>query len=130
MAYANTYSVTLETDSSGAATGYTSVIPYGKIINVIYTKDDFSDGVDFTITTETTTQNIWVDTNINASETVAPRQAITDTSGDALYYNTALASPAETYPVTDYIYCVNERIKVVIASGGAAKSGTFTFIVA
>lgn len=130
MAYAFTETVSLTTDSSGDATGYTSSIPYGRVINVIYTKDDFANGVDFTITTETTGQNIWVDTNINASETIAPKQAAHDTSGNALYYTTAQASPAESYPVTTDIYVVNERIKVVVAQGGSGKSGTFTFIMA
>lgn len=111
------------TDSSGAATGYTKVVT-GVIQNVIYTKDDYANGVDFTITTETTGQTIWSDTNVNASETVAPKQAAHSTAGAALVYDT------DNAPVTTDIYAVNERVKIVIAQGGSGTAGTFTVIVA
>ncbi len=123
MAYAERHTVSLTTDSNGDATGYTPVVT-GRIITVVYTKTDFTDGVDFTITTEDSTQNVWVDTNINATETVAPRQATHDNVGDASLY----AAGGE--PVEDYIYAANERIKIVIASGGDTKTGAITVIIA
>jgi len=122
MSYASTDTVTLTTDTSGAATGH--IGPFNGRVNLIaYTKDDFADGVDFTTTSETTGQTLWTDTNINASETVAPRQATHSTAGAAALY----ASGGEA--VLDGIFLVNERVKIVIASGGAEKSGTFRVIV-
>ena len=123
MAYAEAKTVSVTTDSSGDSTDYTPVVT-GKIISIAYAKTDFADGVDFTITTETTTQNLWVDTNINASETVAPRQPTHDSVGAASLY------AAGDEPVEDYIYAVNERIKIVVANGGSTKTGAFTVIVA
>lgn len=114
--------VTVTTDSSGDATAYTSSAIQGAILNVIYTKTDFADGVDFTITTEDTGQNVWVESNVNASKTVSPHQPTHDTSGTALVY----AAAGE--PVDTDIYAAFERIKIVVASGGDTKTGTFTII--
>jgi len=122
MAYASTDTVTITTDSSEAGTGYLG--PFnGKLNLIAYTKVDYADGVDFTITSETTGQTLWTDTNINASETVAPRHATHTTAGAAAVY----ASGGEA--VLDSILLAGERIKIVVASGGAAKSGTFRAIV-
>ena len=119
---------TVTTDASGAATAY---IPgandarlSGKIINVIYNKTDYDDGVDFTITTETTAQGVWTESDVNASKTVAPRQPTHDNVGAASLY--AAAGEA----VEDYIHLCAERLKIVIAQGGNAKSGSFTLILA
>jgi len=114
--------ITATTDQGGDATAYSGAVS-GRVISIAYAKDDYADGVDFTITTETTGQNLWVDTNVNASETVAPRQATHATDGSASLY----AAAGE--PVEDYIWAVDERIKVVVASGGDTKSGAFTVIV-
>lgn len=123
MAFPQKVSVTVTTASDGTVTAYTDAIR-GRIVSVIYTKDDYANGVDFTITTEGTLQNVWVDTDINASETVHPRVEIHDTSGVPLLYTTDVGN----VDVTDYIRAVHERIKIVIGSGGSVKSGTFTII--
>lgn len=113
MAFPQFVSVTATTDVSEAATVYTEAIR-GKIIAVKYTKVDFTDGVDFTITTETTLRNVWVDTNINATETVVPKELNDGTDG------------ADLTAIYDHVRAFNERIKIVVASGGATKTGTFT----
>ena len=77
-----------------------------------------ADGVDFTITTEASGQNLWVDTNINASEVVHPRAQVHDVDGSALTFD-------GTRKVCEPIAVANERVKIVIAAGGNAKSGTF-----
>lgn len=121
MSYVERHTVTPVTDASGDATFYTPVLN-GKLISIQYVKagaSNYADGVDFTITTETTARNLWVDTNINASEVVAPRQPVHDTAGAASLY----ASGGE--PVEDHIYIAAERIKIVIGSGGDTKTGTF-----
>lgn len=121
--YTERHSVTMTTDGDGAATGYTPVIT-GRIINVIYAKTDFADGVDIVASLEATGQIVWDEDNVNASKTVAPRQATTDTLGVASLY----AAGGE--PVEDYIVAAHDRVKIVIAAGGDTKTGTFTVIVA
>lgn len=119
------YTVDLTTDGSGAATGYTPVVR-GAVLNVIYAKDGttpFADGVDFTITTEDTAQNVWVESNVNASKTVAPRQATHGTDGAASLY------AAGGTAVQDKVFAAYERVKVVIAQGGSAKLGRFIVLV-
>lgn len=116
--YTEVKTVAVTTDSSGDVTAYTPSIT-GRVISIRYVKGDFTNGVDFTITSENTGQTIWTDTDINASETVAPRQPIHDTAGVALVYN------SDNDPITDHIYLANDRVKIVIASGGSATTGTF-----
>lgn len=113
------HTVAVTTAADGTATAYTSNAVTGAILMVKYTKTNFADGVDFTITTEDTGQNIWVDTNINASETVYPRVPTHDTAGAALLYASGGTA------VTDRLFAVGERIKIVIASGGVTTTGTF-----
>lgn len=124
MSFAQTESVTIATNASGDATAYTTGVFTGRVVNIIYTKDTYDNGVDFTITTDVTGQNLWVDTNVNASETVAPMQPTHDSTGAASLY-AAAGEPVETG-----IYCVNERIKFVVAQGGNTKSGSFRVIIA
>lgn len=115
--------VTVTTDSSGDATVFlgselsdgTMGAITGIILGVIYTKTDFDDGVDFTITTEKTLQNVWVESDVNASKQVNPSLATHDTVGVA-------ASSR------DYIMAVKERIKVVVANGGSVKTALFTLL--
>jgi len=122
MSYPVVESVTITTNTSGAATSYTGVVR-GEVSTIKYVKDDYANGVDFTITTEDTEQNLWVDTNINASETVCPRQPTHDATGAASLY----AAAGE--PVEAPIYACGERIKIVIAQGGDTKAGTFKVVI-
>ena len=124
MSYAERHDVSVTTDASGDSTDYSPVIT-GRIVNVIYTKDGstpFDNGVDFTITLEGSGQNVWVETDVNASKTVAPRQPTHDTVGAASLY----AAAGE--PVEDYIMAAKDRVKIVIAQGGNAKKGKFIII--
>jgi len=114
--------VTVTTAAGGTAEAFTGVVN-GRLLAVIYTKGDFATGVDFTITTETTSQNLWVQENVDASAVVAPRQPTHDYAGNASLF----AAAGE--PVEDYIFIGEERIKIAIAAGGAVKSGTFDFLV-
>lgn len=122
MPFARRVSVTLTTSSGGAVTGY---LPSGSaqrltgaVRAIIYTKVDFVNGVDFTITSEATGQSLWTDTNIDASETVYPVVA-------ANIAGTGAASVLTEVPIV----LAENRIKIVIAAGGDTKSGTFTAIV-
>lgn len=121
MSYIERHAVAVTTIADGSATAYSPVVT-GKISQIRYVKTDFTDGVDFTITAEATGETIWTDTNINASETVAPRQPTHDTAGAAALY--AAAGSA----VLDKISLANDRVKIVIAAGGSTKTGTFHII--
>lgn len=118
MSYTHRHTLTITTDGSGDATSYTEVVS-GRISSIRYIKTDYTDGVDVTVTGETTGTAIWTGTNVNASATVAPRQATHDTVGAASLY----AAGGE--PVESSITIANERIKFVVASGGATKVGAF-----
>jgi hypothetical protein len=121
MAYATRETVAITVDGSGDSIDYTGVVN-GRVLQVAYVKDDFANGVDFVITTEDTLQTIWGDADVNASEVVSPRAPTHDTAGDASLY-------AATFEVLDYIWAVNERIKIVTDEGGVSKSGTIHIIV-
>lgn len=119
MANIERYTVSITTETDGSATAYTDVPVNGYLESIQYVKDDFTDGVDFTITTETTGLTLWTETNVNAAKTVLPRAATTDTAGAASLY----AAGGE--PVEARIAIASERVKIVIASGGNTTGGTF-----
>jgi hypothetical protein len=121
--YAHGEAVTVTTDGSGDATAYTSRIYNGRVLQIRYVKVDYSNGVDFDVTAETSGAVIWDQDNVNASVTLCPRQATTDTAGAASLY----AAGGE--PVETDIWVRDERIKFVVASGGAAHSGVFHVVV-
>ena len=79
----------------------------------------FDDGSTITLTAEATGETIWTEANVNASATRAPRQATHSTAGAAALYAAGGAA------VADKIALANDRVKIVIAAGGNAKSGTF-----
>jgi hypothetical protein len=110
--YVRRVTINATTDGSGDATVYSGRVT-GKVLGVAYVKDDFADGVDFTITTEASGETVWAQENVNASAVKYPRRLVQDTVGVDI---------AATY---DSIYMGNDRLKIVIASGGATKSGTF-----
>jgi len=126
MSYAEAHTITVTTDASGNATEYSPVVT-GRIMTIIYTKPGsggFDTGVDFSITTEDTGQDVWVEDNVDASKTISPRQPTHDKAGTASLY----AGSGE--PVEDYIIAASERIKVTISNGGDTKTGTFVIIIA
>jgi hypothetical protein len=115
--FAERKSVTIATDENGDGTGYIEV-PHGAIHSIQYTKVDYADGVDFAITLEATGESLWTDTNVNASEKVYPLVAANLGADGA-------ASSLTEVPIV----AANDRIKIVVGSGGDTKSGTFTVII-
>ena len=107
-------SITLTTDGDGDAVGVFTGNRIGFVQSITYDKDDFADGVDFTIVVTGTGETLWTDTNINATETVYPVAQRNGTDGAAL---------ANIY---DRIALINDSVTVTVASGGATTSGTFT----
>ena len=121
MAYVQRTSVSVTVDAGGDATVYSPVVT-GRISAIHYVKDDFADGVDFTITAEATGESIWTESNVNASTSRAPRQATHTGLGAAALYAVGGAA------VLDGINLANDRVKIVVASGGNATSGTFIIV--
>ncbi|MFZ5736315.1 MAG: hypothetical protein ACOY6K_05470 [Pseudomonadota bacterium] len=116
------YKVTVTTAADGTATAYTPRLS-GKINQIEYVKTDFADGVDFTITGEATGIGLWTESNVNAAAVRAPRQPTHSQVGVALLY------AASGTAVADRIALASDRVKIAIAQGGNAKSGTFHVLV-
>lgn len=121
------HSIAIATDGSGDSTSYTAEVLTGRIIDVQYVAGSaaLDNTADFTITGETSTKTILVKANVSAAFVAAPRQATylnTDASA-ALY---AAAGTA----VLDHICIAKERVKLVVAQGGASKNGTVYITVA
>ena len=112
------FTVAATTDASGDATAYSPALS-GYIHDIQYVKTDYADGVDFTITGETTTRSIWAESNVNAATIKAIRQPTYSQAGVAALYASGGVA------VNDRVAIVRERIKFVIAQGGNTKVGTF-----
>ena len=127
MSFSKSFSVAVTTDGSGDATQYTRAVS-GAIRAVRYVPDPstpLDTGADLTMTLETTGHTVLVQSNIGTTAfSRYPRVNVHDAAdgGAALY-----ASAGE--PVTDVLYAAEERVKVVIANGGNALSGTFIITV-
>ena len=122
MSFVQRLTVSVTTAADGSATAYSEVVT-GKLLQVRYVKTDFDNGSTITITAEATGETLWTESNVNASATRAPRQATHSTAGAASLY----AAGGEA--VLGQIGLAKDRIKIVIASGGNVKTGTFHFIV-
>jgi len=109
--------VDVTTGADGGATVYSQPVS-GRLAHIAYTKTDFANGVDFTITSDRTQQTIWDEDDVNASKTISPVQPAHTSAGGAVTYD-------GTRPIYRDIVLAAERIKFVIASGGASKTGTF-----
>lgn len=116
------YAIAVTTASDGSATAYSPYLS-GYIQDIQYVKTDFADGVDFTITAEAYGRTLWAENDVNAAAIRAPRQPTHSTAGVASLY--AAAGTA----VNERIALSRDRVKVVIASGGDTKTGTFIVMV-
>lgn len=110
--------VPVTVDSGGAAEVYSPHLS-GKLISFRYVKDDFADGVDFVITAEDSGATLWSEENVNASASRYPRGPTHSTAGVASVY------AADGEAVNGYLTLGTDRVKIVVASGGNATSGTF-----
>jgi predicted polyphosphate/ATP-dependent NAD kinase len=86
----------------------------GFLEEVIYTKVDYANGVDFVITSKRTGESLWAENNVNSSVTKRPAALTHDGDGVA----------TTQY---DRIF-VEGDVNVVIAAGGVSKSGTFEIV--
>ena len=125
--YVKKHVVAVKTNASGDATAYTAEPLNGRILKIIYTKhptNPFDAGVDFTITTEDTKQNLWVESNVDAPKSVCPAEKVQDTSGENIVYTIGEVN----FNVYAHINAAFERVKIVVSNGGNAKDGTFTIL--
>jgi hypothetical protein len=116
--------VTVVTAADGTVTAYSPRLS-GEIQSVAYIKagaGGYDDGVDFTITKESTGEGVWTESNVNASTTRYPRAPTHSQVGAALLY-------AATFAVADKIGVANDRVKIVLAQGGNVKTGAFDILV-
>ena len=91
----------------------------GKIHSIRYVKTDFADGVDFAITAEATGENIWTESNVNATADRYPRAPTHSQAGVAALY--AAGGSAVLEPIA----IASDKVKIVIAQGGNVKTGNF-----
>lgn len=121
----NRFKVSVTTASDGTATAYSPRIA-GKIHAIHYVKPgsgSFDDGVDFAITAEATGENIWTESNVNASAVRYPRAPTHSQAGVAALY------AASGTAVQDKVALASDRVKIAITSGGNAKTGAFHIMV-
>lgn len=116
------FPITVTTAADGSATAYSPYLS-GYINAIEYVKTDYADGVDFTITGEATGQTIWTESNVNAAKVCLPRAATHTTAGVAALY------AAGGTAVLDRIALGRDRVKIVLAQGGATKTGVFHIVV-
>jgi hypothetical protein len=113
--------------TTGTATGE-AFTPFlsGYIDSIHYVKPGsggFANGVDFTITAESTGESIWTENNVDASTVRRPRAATHTTAGVAALYASAGTA------VQDRISLGRDRVKVAVAQGGNGTTGTFVIMV-
>lgn len=116
------FEIPVTTIADGSATAYSPYLS-GYINDIEYVKTDFADGVDFTITAEATGRTLWAESDVNAAAIRAPRQPTHTTAGVA-----ALFAAGGT-AVNDKIALGRDRVKIVIASGGNVKTGSFVITI-
>lgn len=118
------YRVPVTTDGSGNATVLSPRMA-GKLHSIQYVKDatnPYADGVDFAVTAEATGESVWTESNVNASAVRYPRAPTHSQAGAASLF------AASGTAVQDKIGIV-DRLKIVLAQGGAAKVGVFHILV-
>ncbi len=120
--YVSRHTIALATSAGGAATAFSGRVT-GRILAVIYTAVDFDATADITITLEETGEAILTLTNQAASGVFYPRVPTHDETGAAALYAAAGTN------VRDAVAAANDRVKVVVAQGGATKTGTIVIVV-
>lgn len=119
---ARTYRVSVTTAADGSATVLSPPLG-GRLAQIHYIKTDFADGSTFTITSDATGQTLWSESGVNASTVRMPRAATHSTAGAGSLY------AAGGTAVNDMIRLGRpDKVKIVIASGGNAKTGVFLIV--
>lgn len=107
------YRVPVTTSGAGAATVYTPRFT-GYVHSIAYLKTDFDDGGTIAVTAERTGHAIWAEAALNASAFRLPRVPVHSAAAGA-----AIAG------IADMALIIDDRVKLIVAAGGNAKTGAF-----
>ena len=121
------FSVSVTTAADGSATAYSPTIT-GAISSIAYVADGtnpYAATVDFAITVESTGQGLWTQSDITASGTRAPRQPTHEQDGTDRFFQ----GSSTEHTVPDLICLAEDRIRIVLAQGGNARTGRFIITV-
>jgi len=110
--------VAITTDGAGAATVYLGTKIRGHLLSIIYRPGTIATGGDLVITLETALTPVLTVTNAGTADVYYYPRAPANAVADAV----AVTDSAEMIPMVD------ERIKVVVAQGGATKTGSIEVI--
>jgi len=119
------YKVTATVDASGSVTAYSPRCS-GLLHAVHYVPDGstpYDNTVDMTITSEATGESILTRSNVSAAFNARPRVPTSDAAGTASLY------AAGGTAIQDKIALGNDRVKIVLAQGGNAKTGAFHILI-
>lgn len=113
------HSATLTVDGSGDVTAYAGSVIRGKVVMVKYVPGTLATGADLTVTGETTGVPILTKANAGTSTVWFFPKALASKNSDGANATDAFAD----------LYVYKERIKIVVAQGGASKQGSIVFYV-
>jgi hypothetical protein len=122
MPYAERHVVPIETDGAGAATVYSPVIS-GRVMAVRYTKGNLATTAAITISAEATGEALCSEV-FTADTTRYPRVPTHTASGGVVLFGSTV-----TYGVNEPMVVAQDRLKVVVASGGASVAGSISFVI-
>lgn len=109
--------ISLAVDASGDLTTYSDTALRGKILAIRFVNTDLAATTDITMTCEKSGMAVLTLTDQNGSATVMPRGATHSTAGAAALFAGGGAAVLDAIPIA------GERLKVVVAQGGASKTG-------
>ena len=112
------HQIGITTDAGGNVTTYSEYVPDGTVVAVVVDKGTLAITTDITITGEKSGIAVLTLTDVTANATYSPRGATHSTAGAAALYAAGGSAVLDRIPVA------MERIKVVVAQGGAAATGT------
>lgn len=113
--------ISLATDGSGDCTAASTVVT-GRIHGIVFNAGTLANTADITVTAIATSEPILVVTNLSTSAPYYPRVQVHDETG-------AGATLDGTRKMREAVCVANDRIRFVVAQGGASKTGTATLIV-
>ncbi len=112
--------VEITTAADGSATDYGGLKLTGKVVGIGYAFGDLANTADFVITGETSGSPILTIANVAAANTFWIPRVLANQHNDGSAFTDAASDAPRVFA---------ERIKIVTAQGGNAKTGTMTFYV-
>lgn len=113
--------VTLTTDGSGDCTASSTVLT-GQVLGIVFDVGTLANTADVTVTATSTSEPIITVTNLAASGAYYPRTQLHSTAAAGLTLD-------GTRTMVGPVCVADDRIRFVVAQGGASKTGTATLII-